>query len=66
MDKDFESRMAVSTKVLIVGGGITGLTLALSLERAGIDYLLLEANHEITFTKGAGYGFIASTWPAMH
>jgi 2-polyprenyl-6-methoxyphenol hydroxylase-like FAD-dependent oxidoreductase len=30
-------------KVIIAGGGITGLTLANSLERAPISYILLEA-----------------------
>ncbi|KAF9347237.1 hypothetical protein BGX26_001272 [Mortierella sp. AD094] len=30
-------------KVLIVGGGIVGLSLGVMLERAGIDYLILEA-----------------------
>lgn len=31
------------TEVLIVGGGITGILCAYFLERAGVDYLLLEA-----------------------
>lgn len=29
-------------KVIIVGGGIGGLTLASALEKAGVDYVLLE------------------------
>lgn len=29
-------------KVIIVGGSVTGLTLANALERAGVDYVLLE------------------------
>jgi 2-polyprenyl-6-methoxyphenol hydroxylase-like FAD-dependent oxidoreductase len=29
-------------RVIIIGGSISGLTLALALERCGIDYLLLE------------------------
>jgi 2-polyprenyl-6-methoxyphenol hydroxylase-like FAD-dependent oxidoreductase len=34
--------MALGIKVLIVGGGIGGLTLGILLERAGIEYLILE------------------------
>ncbi|KAF9201844.1 hypothetical protein BGZ49_007950 [Haplosporangium sp. Z 27] len=34
-------------KVIIVGGGIVGLSLGVMLERAGIDYLILEACNEI-------------------
>lgn len=33
-------------KVIIIGGGIAGLTLAHSLERAGISYTLLEKHHD--------------------
>ncbi|KAG0220085.1 hypothetical protein B0O80DRAFT_163634 [Mortierella sp. GBAus27b] len=32
----------IKTKVLIVGGGLGGLLLAILLQRAGIDYLILE------------------------
>ncbi|MCC6276855.1 MAG: FAD-dependent oxidoreductase [Oligoflexia bacterium] len=34
------------TSVAIIGGGLSGLTLAASLERAGIDYLIFEAQSE--------------------
>lgn len=34
-------------KVVIVGGGIAGLALGVMLERAGIDYIILEAAQEI-------------------
>ncbi|KAF9390619.1 hypothetical protein CPC16_004933 [Podila verticillata] len=34
-------------KVVIVGGGIAGLALGVILERAGIDYIILEAAQEI-------------------
>ncbi|KAI8606436.1 hypothetical protein EDD21DRAFT_219228 [Dissophora ornata] len=34
-------------KVIIAGGGIVGLALGVMLERAGIDYLILEASAEI-------------------
>ena len=41
-------------KVLIVGGGIAGLALALMLERNAVDYLLLEAYPKIVTDVGAG------------
>jgi 2-polyprenyl-6-methoxyphenol hydroxylase-like FAD-dependent oxidoreductase len=41
-------------KVLIAGAGVAGLTLALALEKNGIDYTLLEAYPEIIAQAGAG------------
>ncbi|KAK2048778.1 FAD/NAD(P)-binding domain-containing protein [Colletotrichum somersetense] len=43
-------------QVVIVGGGITGLTLALMLQNSGIDYLLLEAYGTVTPNVGASIG----------
>ena len=43
-------------KVIIVGGGISGLTLANCLQHAGIDFLLLEGRSEIGLHVGAGVG----------
>ncbi len=40
-------------RVIIVGGGISGLTLAASLERAHIKYVLLEARDDIAPQVGA-------------
>lgn len=40
-------------RVIIAGGGVAGLTLANSLERANIDYLLLEAADQIAPPAGA-------------
>ncbi|KAJ5716199.1 hypothetical protein N7493_008110 [Penicillium malachiteum] len=40
-------------RVLIVGGSIAGLTLANSLSRAGIDFLVLEAHDRIVAPVGA-------------
>ncbi|KAH7035910.1 uncharacterized protein B0I36DRAFT_319334 [Microdochium trichocladiopsis] len=48
---------AVQThQVIIVGGGITGLTMALMLQRLGIDYILLEAYGSVTPQHGASVG----------
>ncbi|KAK0647425.1 FAD-dependent monooxygenase bik2 [Lasiodiplodia hormozganensis] len=41
------------TQVIIVGGGISGLTRALMLEQLGISYLLLEAYSSLTKPVGA-------------
>ncbi|KAE8151568.1 hypothetical protein BDV25DRAFT_171339 [Aspergillus avenaceus] len=40
-------------KVIIVGGSISGLTLAHCLDRAGIDYVVLEKHHDIHPQLGA-------------
>ncbi|CZR66819.1 uncharacterized protein PAC_16720 [Phialocephala subalpina] len=45
-------------KVIIVGGGIAGLTLANSLERANVDYVLLEARAVIDPQVGASIGIL--------
>lgn len=42
-------------KVIISGGGVTGLTLALMLEKVGVDYVLLEAHSDI-LCSNAGTG----------
>jgi 2-polyprenyl-6-methoxyphenol hydroxylase-like FAD-dependent oxidoreductase len=43
-------------RVIIGGGGISGLTLANALEKAGIDYILLEARDKIAPQVGASIG----------
>ena len=43
-------------KVIIVGGGVGGLTLANMFQKFGIDYVILEAHHDITPTVGASIG----------
>jgi len=43
-------------KIVIVGGSITGLTLANILERLGIDFVLLEAYDNIAPQVGASIG----------
>ncbi|KAF2491402.1 FAD/NAD(P)-binding domain-containing protein [Lophium mytilinum] len=40
-------------KVIIVGGGIGGLTLANCLQKVGIDYVVLEARDEVAAQVGA-------------
>ena len=46
------------TPVLIVGAGPAGLTLALTLQRAGVPYLLVESK-----TKPREYSKAATLWP---
>ncbi|GKZ28975.1 hypothetical protein AbraIFM66950_002222 [Aspergillus brasiliensis] len=41
-------------KVIVAGGGVAGLSLALMLEKHGIDYLLLEAYPDVVAAVGAG------------
>lgn len=43
-------------KIIIVGGGIAGLTLANMLEKFEIDYILLEARDNIAPAVGASIG----------
>ncbi|KAF7532752.1 hypothetical protein G7054_g7705 [Neopestalotiopsis clavispora] len=45
--------------VIIVGGGLTGLVLALMLQRINVDYVLLEAYDSVTPNVGASIGL----WP---
>ncbi|KAK2877272.1 hypothetical protein FQN49_001277 [Arthroderma sp. PD_2] len=45
-------------KVVIVGGSVSGLTLAHCLDRAGIDYILLEKHHSIHPQIGASLGIL--------
>ncbi|KAJ0419910.1 hypothetical protein BJY00DRAFT_301932 [Aspergillus carlsbadensis] len=45
-------------KVLIIGGSVTGLTLAAILERYGIDYALLEKHADVTPALGASIGLL--------
>jgi 2-polyprenyl-6-methoxyphenol hydroxylase-like FAD-dependent oxidoreductase len=47
-------------RVIIVGGSISGLTLALALERADIDFVVLEAYHDIAPQVGASVGLVCN------
>lgn len=46
-------------RVIIVGAGISGLTLAHLLLKAGIDFIVLEAHKDIGPPAGGSFGF----WP---
>jgi 2-polyprenyl-6-methoxyphenol hydroxylase-like FAD-dependent oxidoreductase len=43
-------------RVIIGGGGIAGLTLANALEKANIDYILLEGRDTVAPQVGASIG----------
>jgi 2-polyprenyl-6-methoxyphenol hydroxylase-like FAD-dependent oxidoreductase len=45
-------------RIIIVGGGIAGLSLANMLERFNIDYVLLEAYPQIVPQAGAGLALL--------
>jgi 2-polyprenyl-6-methoxyphenol hydroxylase-like FAD-dependent oxidoreductase len=47
-------------KVVIVGGGVAGLTLAHCLERIGIDYVVLERRDNIAPQVGASIAILAN------
>ncbi|KAI9037695.1 FAD-dependent oxidoreductase [Aspergillus affinis] len=49
-------RMTAPFKVLIIGGGIAGLALAIMLEAYGFDYELLEKHSDVAPKLGAGVG----------
>ncbi|KXJ89095.1 hypothetical protein Micbo1qcDRAFT_165865 [Microdochium bolleyi] len=49
-----------SHQVVIVGGGITGLALALMLQQLNVDYVLLEAYATVTPQQGASIGLHAN------
>ncbi|KAI0202484.1 hypothetical protein F4808DRAFT_468608 [Astrocystis sublimbata] len=48
--------MASSFKILIIGGGIAGLSLAIMLEKYGLEYELLEKHADVAPKLGAGVG----------
>lgn len=51
MDKD-------KFRVVIVGGSIAGLTLAHSLHKIGVDYIVLEKRKEVAPQEGASIGIL--------
>ncbi|KAJ1337990.1 FAD dependent monooxygenase [Microdochium nivale] len=59
MEKPISTGKVHSHQVVIIGGGITGLTSALMLERLGVDYVLLEAYGSVTPNVGASIALMA-------
>ncbi|KAF5587647.1 FAD binding domain-containing protein [Fusarium pseudocircinatum] len=51
-------RSSTDFRIIIVGGGIAGLTLALMLDKFDIDYILLEARKEFAPQVGASIGMM--------
>jgi 2-polyprenyl-6-methoxyphenol hydroxylase-like FAD-dependent oxidoreductase len=51
-----EAATAAPLRVIIVGGGVAGLTLANALQNAGIDYVLLEQHGTVDPQIGASIG----------
>lgn len=47
-------------RVIIVGGGLAGLTLANALEQAGVQYVLLEARDDLAPNVGASMGIMSN------
>ena len=47
-------------KIIVVGGGVGGLTLANMFQKFGIDFIVLEAYHDITPDVGASIGLVPS------
>lgn len=59
--------MSLKTDILIVGGGLAGLSLADQLHRTGRDFLLVEARNRLggrilTKRSGAGYFDMGPAW----
>ena len=51
---------STSFKVVIVGGGVGGLTLANALEKTNVDYVLLESKDEFAPVVGASIAMAAN------
>jgi 2-polyprenyl-6-methoxyphenol hydroxylase-like FAD-dependent oxidoreductase len=45
-------------RIIIAGGGVAGLTLANALERAGVDFVLLERRPDLAPQAGAAIGIL--------
>jgi 2-polyprenyl-6-methoxyphenol hydroxylase-like FAD-dependent oxidoreductase len=53
------SMVSADLRVIIVGGGVSGLTLANALEKSRVDYVLLERRDEIAPKLGASIAITA-------
>lgn len=60
-----DSPTVKSPKVIIAGAGLTGLTMAILLEKAGIEYLVLERSSEIQQTLGGAIILSFNVMPLM-
>jgi len=56
------SQHPANPKVLIAGAGLGGLTMAIILERAGVDYHIYERHHEFK-ALGSGTVLFSSIMP---
>ena len=54
IESDHNAKPRTPPRVIIGGGSITGLSLALMLEKVGIDFVVLEAHESIAPEVGAG------------
>jgi 2-polyprenyl-6-methoxyphenol hydroxylase-like FAD-dependent oxidoreductase len=57
--------MPAVERVLILGGGISGLTLGIALRRAGIEVEILEVRHEIGAQAGIGLSLQGNALAAL-
>ncbi|RYP28807.1 hypothetical protein DL767_007025 [Monosporascus sp. MG133] len=56
MECPFDAKPKALPRVIIGGGSITGLSLALMLEAVGVDFVVLEAHDSLAPQVGAGLG----------
>ena len=60
-----DSQTVKSPKVIIAGAGLTGLTMAILLEKAGIEYQVLERSSEVQQTLGGAIILSFNVKPLM-
>jgi 2-polyprenyl-6-methoxyphenol hydroxylase-like FAD-dependent oxidoreductase len=60
-----DSQTVKSPKVIIAGAGLTGLTMAILLEKAGIEYQVLERSSEVQQTLGGAIILSFNVMPLM-
>lgn len=60
-----DSQSVKSPKVIIAGAGLAGLTMAILLEKAGIEYQVLERSSEVQQTLGGAIILSFNVMPLM-
>lgn len=60
-----DSQTVKSPKVIIAGAGLAGLTMAILLEKAGIEYQVLERSSEVQQTLGGAIILSFNVMPLM-